>query len=128
LAVLAFDDTTPEGRGFPLRIPAGKTTMKLRITHRAKTAPGASADVMLALHHRDLPDNAAVTAWTASNLATITLPANDNFQYIEYSLSLATLGLTAGTETQFELVRRADQAGDNLAGDWLVRDIQIEWA
>jgi hypothetical protein len=126
--VLSFDDTTPEGRGYPIKVPANATSMILRIIHRAKTAPGSPATVMVALHHRDVPNNAAVGSWSAYNLDNITLPANAYFQYTEYTIPLATIGLTAGMETQLELVRRADQAGDNLVGDWFVRKNEITWS
>jgi hypothetical protein len=130
LTVRAFDDTTEEGVGFTLEIPAGVTNMTIRFRGRARTGDVAARTVGLKLYNRGIPDNAAVQAWTAGTALTdIDLPATtEYFQYDEQTISLATLSLTAGEVTQFELTRVNPAGGTELTGDYLLHEIQVEWS
>ncbi|MCK4897684.1 MAG: hypothetical protein KAS38_02815, partial [Anaerolineales bacterium] len=86
---------------------------------RAETAPGAVNTVGLDIYNRGIPNNAAVQAWSASTALTdISIPTNEFFQEDTQSVTLATLGVTAGETTQFELVRTLPGAGTDLTGDW----------
>ncbi len=130
LTVRAFDDTTEEGVGFTLEVPSGVTSMTIRFRGRAKTGPTAPADdVGLRLYNRGIPDGAAVQAWSiAQAFAVVSLPATTEFfQYDEETFTLAALGVTAGEITQFELTRNPGIAND-LAGDYLLHEIQVEWS
>ena len=80
------------------------------------------------LYRRQVPDNAAIAAWSSVlNLTTIALPTNENWQYDSQTISLATLGLTAGLNAAFELVRDGGAAGDSLAGDWTLYAVTVQF-
>jgi hypothetical protein len=125
--VRLFDDTTEEGVGFDLLIPSGAANVVVRLISRAETAPGATQTVQPALYTRRLPDNAAVTAWSAAVLmATISIPTNENWQYDSETFTLAALSLVAGQVAQFELTRKGTAGGDTLTGDWTLFAVIIE--
>jgi hypothetical protein len=77
-----------------------------------------------------LPNNAAVTTWSAAQeLANIAIPTNANFQYSTQIILLSTLGLTAGNLYQFEFTRRvAGVTGTNLAANFLMAELTLELA
>lgn len=128
LTVRLFDDTTEEGVGFILRIPTGKTNMKLTFASRAETAPGAARTVGLRLYERGIPDNATPDAWSAGTvLDDIDIPTNEFFQEDTQTLTLATLGLTAGQVHQFELTRIDPAGGTELTGDWALLELIVEF-
>jgi len=119
LTVRLFDDTTEEGVGFIVEVPAGATNIVFDFVSRAETAPGAVNTVGLDIYNRGVPDNAAVQAWSASTALTdISIPTNEFFQEDTQTVTLASLGITAGETTQFELVRTLPGAGTDLTGDW----------
>ena len=128
LSVRLCDDTAEEGVGFTIAIPVGAATMKIKTRSRAETAPAGARTVGLKLYNRGLPDNVAPQAWSAGNvLADLDIPANEYFQYDEEALTLATLGVTAGEVTQFELTRVAPTAGTNLTGDLALLWVGVEF-
>lgn len=127
LTVRAFDDTAEEGVGFLLSIPAGATNVTLRFRGRAATAPTAARGVVLRLHRRSIPDNAAVGAWAITTLTTIAIPTNANFQYDAQTLTLSSLGLTSGTLVQWELTRQGSATADTLAGDYNLLELVVEF-
>lgn len=128
LPTRTFDDASEEGVGFSCEVPEGATSMTLRIRARAETAPGAPASVALNLYERALPDNAAVTSWSSAiGLTNVAIPANENFQEDEETLTLATAGLTAGQMHQFELTRDGGDASDTLIGDWTLHSLVVEF-
>jgi hypothetical protein len=119
LTVRLFDDTTEEGVGFIIEVPATATNIVFDLVSRAETAPGIVNTVGLDIYNRGIPDNAAVQAWSsATALTDLSIPTNEFFQEDSESVTLATLGVTAGETTQFELVRTAPGAGTDLTGDW----------
>ena len=121
MTVRAFDDTQEEGIGFPITVPTGVTTMNFSFKHRASTAPTTARNVVLRLYRRNIPNNAAVGAWSAAvSLATLSIPVNTNYQYTSAAVSLATLGLTPGTLYLIEIVRYGGSGTDTLVGDWLL--------
>jgi hypothetical protein len=128
LTVRRFDDTTEEGVGFELRVPTGVTNIVIDLVSRAETAPPAVRTVGPKLYNRGIPDNAAVEAWSAGlALTDIDIPTNEFFQYDSQTITLASLGITAGELTQFELTRVAPGAGVNLVGDWALKLIQVRF-
>lgn len=129
LTVRAFDDTAEEGVGFIVRVPAGVTNIILRLKGRAETGPPAARTVGLKLYQRGIPDDAAPEAWTAGLVLTdIDLPTTTEFfQYDEQTITLATLGITAGEITQFELTRIDPAGGTELVGDWNLLQLEVEF-
>lgn len=128
LVVRRFDDTVEEGVGFLLPIPTIATSITLRYVSRAQTSPGSPETVQPVLYRRTIPNNAAVTAWSAGLLLdTIAIPTNTNFQYDNQTITLVTLGLTAGTTVQFELTRQGTAGGDTLTGDWNLLQLEVEF-
>lgn len=126
LTVRAFDDVTEEGVGLILRVPAGATNLILTFKGRAETGPGAARTVGLKLYQRGLPDDAAPEAWSAGlALTDIDIPTNENFQYDSQTITLASLGITAGGMTQFELTRLDPVGGTELVGDWNLSELGV---
>lgn len=128
LTIRRFDDTTEEGIGIILTVPEEKTDLKITFKSRAEVAPGAARTVGLKLYQRGIPDNAAPEAWSAGTVLTdIDIPANEFFQYDSQTISLASLGITAGELTQFELTRVNPAGGTELTGDWTLVEIVVEF-
>ncbi|MGB7569591.1 MAG: DUF2793 domain-containing protein [Chitinivibrionales bacterium] len=128
LTVRPFDDTAEEGIGFILDIPVGATNIVISPKARAETAPGTSKVVILKVYNRDIPDNSAVGSWSAgTEMTSLTIPTNANFQYYSQTISLATLGLTAGRLTQFEITRNSPSSSDNLVGDFDLIELKISF-
>jgi len=128
LPVRRFDDTTEEGVGAGITIPENTVNIVFGFKSRAQTAPGSAQTVQPTLYNRLVPDNAAVGAWSSAlNLTTISIPTNTNFQYDTQTISLATLGWSAGEHRQLELTRRGTQPGDTLSGDWNLLEMTVEF-
>jgi hypothetical protein len=129
LSVRRFDDTTEEGVGFDVYVPTGATTMTLRFVSRGQTAPGSAKTVRPALYVRELPDNAAVEAWSVATLLTpVDIPTNTNWQYDSEAIALSTLSMVAGRMAQFELTRKGTDGSDNLSGDWTLQQLVVEFS
>ena len=128
LNVRRFDDTTEEGVGFEVYVPTGASSMLLRFVSRAQTAPGGAVTVRPVLYVRELPDNAAVEAWSAATLLTaLAIPTNALFQYDTQSIALSTLSMVGGRIAQFELTRRGTDGSDTLTGDWVLVQLVVEF-
>ncbi len=128
LTVRLFDDTTEEGVGFTIEVPAGATNIVFDFVARAETAPGIANTVGLDIYNRGIPDNAAVQAWSAATqLTDIDIPTNEFFQEDTQTVTLATLGVTAGETTQFELTRVAPTGGTDLTGDWAMLLVKVSF-
>ena len=127
--VRLFDQTTEEGVGFSVSIPATAANLKLSFRSRAETGPAGARTVGLKLYVRESPDNVAEETWSAGTvLNDLDIPATDEFiQYDSQTIALSTLGLVAGREAQFELTRIAPSAGTNLEGDLALRKVIVEW-
>ncbi len=126
--VRLFDDTAEEGIGFILTVPSNAINIKFTFRSRAETTPGAVRTVGLKLYNRGIPNNAAVEAWSAGTVLTdIDIPVNETFQEDTQTLTLATLGLTAGETTQFELTRINPVGGTELTGDWALLELIVEF-
>ncbi len=128
LTVRAFDDTAEEGVGFQFEVPAGATNIVFAFRSRAETTPGGAVTVGLDIYNRGIPDNAAVQAWSsATQLTDLNFTTNEFFQEDSQSVTLATLGITAGELTQFELVRVAPTGGSDLTGDWILANLKVSF-
>jgi hypothetical protein len=128
LTVRLFDDTTEEGVGFTIEVPADATNIVFDFVGRAETGPGVANTVGLDIYNRGIPDNAAVQAWSsATQLTDLDIPTNEFFQEDTQTVALATLGVTAGETTQFELVRVAPTGGTDLTGDWAMLLVKVSF-
>lgn len=128
LIVRRFDDTTEEGVGGAFTIPPGAVSVVLYFKSRAHSTPGGTVGVQPTLYHRSVPDNATVTSWSSAlNLTVLSFTTNTFFQYDTQTISLATLGWSAGQFVQFELTRRGTQGGDTLSGDWDLLELIVEF-
>lgn len=122
-----FDDTQQEGAGWFYTIPSGTTSLIFGIKARRLATSGGSQNVILKLYSRQLPNNSAVTSWSAAlQLTTLSMPNNLFFQYFSQTITLTTLGLTAGNLVQFELTRDGANGSDTLVGDWGLIEIYME--
>jgi len=129
LTVRLFDDTTEEGVGFEMVVPSGATNLIIGFRSRAVVAPGAARTVGLNLYQRGVRDNLAVDAWSAgTQLTDIDIPASVLFQEDSQTITLATLGITAGELTQFELTRINPTGGTELVDDWALVNLTIEFS
>jgi hypothetical protein len=129
LPVRRFDDTTEEGVGFLVEIPAGATNIVLDIRSRAETAAASNLDVVPKLYCREIPDAAAVESWdSGTNLTTLTMGTNNEyFPYDSQTIALSTLSLVAGRVAQFELTRNTGSGSDTLVGDWTLLEIKVSF-
>jgi hypothetical protein len=128
LTVRRFDDTDPEGAGMMIEIPTGATNIVIALRSRAETSAATNLTVVPRLYAREMPDNAAVEAWSNTVMTTITMgTSNEYFQYDSQSIALSTLNLVAGRVAQLELVRYADSASDTLVGDWTLLEAKVSF-
>jgi hypothetical protein len=126
LLVRRFDDTAVEGVGFSLFVPAGTTNLIFYFKSRAQTAPATAKQVILRLYNRQIPNNAAITAWSSPlQITAIDIPANAFFQYDAIPVSMIVLQATAGRTIQFELTRFGSNAADTLVGDWNLLELAV---
>lgn len=124
--VRSFDDTTEEGIGFSLYIPASVSSMTLTFVSRAETAPVAARTVGLKLYERGIPG--AVDAWSAGTALTdIDITTDENWVKDTQVDSLTDWGLTAEQIHQFELTRVDPSGGTELTGDWVLLFILVEF-
>ena len=112
-----------------MEIPEGSTNMAVELRSRTETAPGTTDGVVPKLYVREVPDNASVEAWSAgTELTTISIPTNENFQYDTQTIALSSLSLVAGRVAQFELTRNPGAGADDLSGDWVLLEVKITFS
>lgn len=130
ITVRQFSNTTEQGVGFMLSIPTGATSITFKFRGRAQTAPGAAAVVSPMLYARLIPNNSAMSAWAAGvNLSNIAIPTNAFYQYSNQTVTLSSLGLTAGNTYQIELTRDiTPPTGTNLGSNYLLAELTVEIA
>ena len=125
--VRQFSNTVEQGVGLLLTIPSTATSITFTYKGRPQTAPGATANIQMNLYYRSIPNNAALGSWSAAKTFTAAgVPTNAFTQYYLYTATLATLGLTAGNEYQFELTRNTT-VSSNLASNWLMSMLDISF-
>lgn len=124
MLVRAFDDSTDEGVGFPLFIPAGVTS--INVTYKGRPSASSSSSVNFRVAGRLVPNNASMPAWNA-NMYTQTLTMNGNANYATWtgSFTLASASITAGETYLFELFRRG--GADGLTGDFFLYEYTWEF-
>jgi len=122
-----FDDTTSEGVGWTVRIPATCTQVKFTFMSKAMTAPGGTRTVGLSIKAREVPDNSTLSSWISTTLTDISIPTNVTFQRDTQTITLSTLSYTADRFYQMELVRQNPSGGTELTGDWGLFFVMLEW-
>ncbi len=128
IPVRLFDDATEEGIGVQLTVPSLATSVIVKEISRAETAPAGTRTVGRKLYNRGIPDNAAVELWTSgTQLNDVSIPTTELWQYDEQTISLSSLGVTAGEFTQFEMTRVNPSAGTELSGDWALLRVALEF-
>ena len=128
LSVRQFSNTIEQGVGFLLSIPNSATAITFKFRGRPATAPGAAANVQPRIYARLIPNGAVMGAWSgAQNLTSIIIPTNAFFQYSNQTVTLASLGLTAGNTYQIELTRNVG-AASNLGSNFLLAELTVELA
>lgn len=129
LNVRSFSNTTETGVSFMMTPPLGATVVTFKTTGRASVAQATATVVQPRLYVRSIPNDGAVSAWSAANeFSNISIPANTNYQYNSQSFTLASLGLTVGTLYQFEFTRRVTGVtGTNLPATWNMVDLTVEF-
>lgn len=131
IAVRRFDDSTNEGVGFVAHVPSGATNIIINMWSRAQTAPGTAKTVAWGLYRREIPNNSAIGAWSSLYDQTpVDIPTNAYWQADSFTIALSSLGLTAGNEYVFELIRKAtDGTYDTLVGDWVLSEhLEVGWS
>lgn len=128
-AVRVFGDAAEAGVGTPaLLIPTGSTSLKITTHWRAQTSPGASAGVVLKLYSRSQNNAAATSAWTAGTaLATVTT-SDATWNLDTETITLSTLGITAGDVRQFQITRTPTATEDTVTGNVLLESVTLEVA
>jgi hypothetical protein len=126
--VRRFDDTTQEGVGWSVLIPAAATQVRFTFMSKAYGSPSApDRTVGIALKKREVPNNASLGAWASSTLSDLTITQDVYFHRASQTVSLSTLSLTADRVYQLELVRQGPSAGTGLVGDWCLTMLLVEW-
>jgi len=121
--VRAYVDSGETSIGFSLKIPAGVTTMVMRMPGRAGDAPAAPGQVVMRLHAR-----VGVGAWIGPTALGVLAVPNDLAQSWSFSTTLAGLGLGAGNDAQFILSRNPGSASDTLVGRWFLYELGVNFA
>jgi hypothetical protein len=125
LIVRAFDDTVAEGVGFMLNVPVDATFVTFKIFGRANSA-STTTNAIFRLYARRIPNNSAIPSWSTS-VTTMTVPNGNTTNFVErtFTYSLVGAGLVAGGIHNFELVRDAAVASDNMVGDYRLLSLEI---
>ena len=128
--VRSFLDTTSQGVGCYCTIPAGAVNVTINFKGRAQTAPSSASVVAPALYIKAIPNASTVGAWSSPySLATLAVPTDANFHYYTQTVTIASLGMSAGTLYQLELVRLTTGfAGTNLTGAWLMTEFTLQFS
>jgi hypothetical protein len=128
--VRQFSNTTEQGVGCYLTVPAGANNITVRFKGRAQTAPGTAAIVQPRMYIKSIGDNTTVGAWSAAiEMTNLAIPTDANFHYYSQTISLATLSMAANTLYQLEITRRVAglTGGTNLAANWLMIEVSFEF-
>ena len=131
LDVRRFNDTTEQGIGFYVTIPATATNITLKFKGRAQVAPsvGTTRIVQCRLYFKGIPDGLTVDAWSAPfELNNFTIPDDALFHYYTQTISLTSMGLVAGGLYLIEVTRRTTGlvGGTDLTNNWLMIELAYE--
>jgi len=118
-----FESDVDRAVTFSLRVPTGAATKVLfRIPGRIGASPPAESQVLLRVYAR-----VGEGAWSGPlALALMKLP-NNMPQSTCVSALLTTLGLAAGDNAQFLVVRAPGAASDTLVGRWLLYELGVNF-
>lgn len=123
--VRQFSNTTEQGVGVQFPIPSTATNITFTYKGRSQTAQGSAETLQFRAYTRLIPNNVAMGSWSAANtLASVSVPANSNFQYYTTTVTLASLSLTAGNTYQIEFTRNTG-VGGNLAANFLLVEMTV---
>jgi hypothetical protein len=119
-----FDDTTEEGIGIPVYVPATATKVSITIVCRAET--GATADIGWRAY--GMTTGTTPGAWsTVKELATVSVTDEAWTQSTNADIALGDLNLTAGQPGLIEITRNPGVASD-LTGDAAVQGVHVEFS
>jgi len=120
--VALHDDTVEQGKAFQFIIPTGSTSMKITTKYKAMVAPPAARTAGQKFYER--ASESTVDAWgTAVQLDDMDFETDLEYNIITQTITLATLGLTAGQEHQMIISRDPTP----VAGTNLVDDMGLRW-
>jgi hypothetical protein len=126
LVIRRFADATESGVGFTAAVPSGAENISLTIIGRPSVAPGSTQAVVLALYRRTINTGIAISSWSSGlQLTTLSIPTNAFFQTYSQTISLSTLGLSAGTMVQFELTRLGANGSDTYTNNWNLLSLSV---
>ena len=124
-----FDDTTNEGAGFPIYIPAGATNIIFEFCSRAQASAASNRDVIVRMCGREIQDNGIVEGWSTSPFAALVMgTSNTHYQYDTVTKTIATFSASAERMCMFEVTREATSASDNLVGDWNLAMLNVRFS
>jgi hypothetical protein len=127
-----FSNTTEQGVGFMVSIPAGATKATFKFRGRGQTAIAGTSVVQPRIYARRFANGAAPAAWSAATeLANISITNTTNFVYATQTvlLSAFSTALVADNMYQLELTRRVTGVtGTNLAANFLLTEVTVEFS
>lgn len=127
LNIRQFSNTTEQGVGLLVPIPANATN--ITFTYKGRSASATAGTLQMRYYSRAIAaaTPAAVPSWSAAtNLTSVSSPANVFYQTYSYTATLASLSLTANNMYQIEFTRNVGVAG-NLAFNWLMIELDISF-
>lgn len=130
LVVRSFDQTTEQGAGVLITVPANATSCTFTFKGRPQTAQATTTVVQMRVYRRAFPNGSAAGAWSSAvDFTNISIPATANMVYSSQTLSLAALGWTAGQLTLLEITRKTTgiTGGTNLPAAFLLAEVQLEF-
>ena len=124
-----FDDTTNEGAGFPIYIPAGATNIIFEFCSRAQASAASNRDVIVRMCGREIQDNGVVEGWSTSPFVALVMGTSNTYhQYDTVTKTIATFGTSAERMCMFEVTRDATNGSDNLVGDWNLLMLNVRFS
>jgi hypothetical protein len=132
LTVRQFSQTTEQGVGATFTVPGLATSVTITLKCRLSAAiTGATNVVQPRVYRRNIPASSSIGSWGAAvELSNISFPASSPaWVYATQTLTLASLGWTAGNLTIIEITRRVAgvTGGVNVATPWLLAELQLEF-
>lgn len=129
LVIRSFDDTLEEGVGFILETPTNVSNMNIHIRGRAEYLRPSASKVVLRLFKRDIASDTTVSAWdSTTRLTPLDVTNSVDFRYYTQSYSMASLGVSPGRITMFELTRNGADATDTLVGNWNLLQVGLTFS
>ena len=125
IQVRSYSGSVIQAAGGKFRAPAGAANLKLEWIQQARTAPGTTNNkVQWRLAFRPLGSTSAPTTY---DFTAHTIANNTSFAAFDQTVSLATLGMTAGVWYQFQLQRVISGVSNNMTQDCLLSEVIPTW-